>query len=112
MDFPGEEHLIDSTDFLDLEDMPRRVLFVGGGFVSFEFAHIAARAGASPVVIDRGVRPLKGFDPDLVELLVARGTDVGIDMRRETTITSIPPIGSAYRVTEIGRANVCTPVTN
>jgi glutathione reductase (NADPH) len=75
------------------------VLFVGGGFVSFEFAHIAARAGASPVVIDRGVRPLKGFDPDLVELLVARGTDVGIDMRRETTITSIQPTGSAYRVT-------------
>src|SRR3546814_9720544 len=60
MDFPGEERLIDSTDFLDLEDLPRRVLFVGGGFVSFEFAHIAARAGASPVVIDRGVRPLKG----------------------------------------------------
>jgi glutathione reductase (NADPH) len=99
MDFPGDEHLIDSTDFLDLEDLPRRVLFVGGGFVSFEFAHIAVRAGASPVVIDRGVRPLKGFDPDLVELLVARGTDVGIDMRRETTITSIQPTGSAYRVT-------------
>jgi glutathione reductase (NADPH) len=99
MDFPGGEHLIDSTDFLDLDDLPRRVLFVGGGFVSFEFAHIAARAGASPVVIDRGVRPLKGFDPDLVELLVARGTDIGIDMRRETTITSIQPTGSAYRVT-------------
>ena len=99
MDFPGDEHLIDSTDFLDLEDLPRRVLFVGGGFVSFEFAHIAARAGARPVVIDRGVRPLKGFDPDLVELLIARGTDVGIDMRRETTITSIQPNGSAYRVT-------------
>lgn len=99
MDFIGDEHLIDSTDFLDLEDLPRRVLFVGGGFVSFEFAHIAARAGASPVVIDRGVRPLKGFDADLVELLVARGTDVGIDMHRETTITSIQPTGSAYRVT-------------
>lgn len=99
MDFPGDEHLIDSTDFLNLEDLPRRVLFVGGGFVSFEFAHISARAGASPVIIDRGVRPLKGFDPDLVELLVARGADVGIDMRRETTITSIQPTGSAYRVT-------------
>lgn len=99
MGFPGDEHLIDSTAFLDLEDLPRRVLFVGGGFVSFEFAHIAARAGASPVVIDRGVRPLNRFDPDLVELLVARGADVGIDMRRETTITSIQPTGSAYRVT-------------
>lgn len=98
MNFPGAEHLIDSTDFLDLEDLPGRVLFVGGGFVSFEFAHICARAGARPVVIDRRVRPLRGFDPDLVDLLVARGADVGIDMRRDTTVTSIQAIGSAYRV--------------
>src|SRR3546814_4407579 len=87
MDFPGEERLIDSTDFLDLEDLPPRVLFGGGGLVTFEFAHIAARAGASPVVIDRGVRPLKGFDPDHLELPVARGTDRTIDRPRETTNT-------------------------
>ena len=99
MDFPGEEHLIDSTDFLGLEVLPRRVLFVGGGFVSFEFAHIAARAAATTVIIDRGASPLKGFDPDLVELLIARGTDVGIEMLRDTTITSIHPGRSGYRVT-------------
>ena len=99
LDFPGHEHLIDSTDFLELEDLPRRVLFVGGGFVSFEFAHIAARAGARPVIIDRNVRPLKGFDPDLVDLLVARGADAGIEVRTETTFTGIEPAGSGYRVT-------------
>jgi glutathione reductase (NADPH) len=99
MDFPGQEHLIDSTDFLNLEDLPHRVLFVGGGFVSFEFAHISARAGASPVIIDHGTRPLHAFDPDLVELLVARGAEVGIDMRRETDITSIKRAGSTYQVT-------------
>lgn len=99
MDFPGAEHLIDSTDFLNLEELPRRVLFVGGGFVSFEFAHIAARAGASPVIVDRGVRPLKRFDPDLVDLLTARGANVGIDLRPQTTVTAIQTTGSAYRVT-------------
>ncbi|MEJ7801448.1 MAG: NAD(P)/FAD-dependent oxidoreductase [Ilumatobacter sp.] len=98
MDFSGHEYLIDSTDFLELEELPPRVLFVGGGFISFEFAHIAARAGARPVVIDRGVRPLKGFDPDLVDLLLARGAEVGIDTRPNTTITAIRPAGSAYRV--------------
>ena len=98
LDFPGHEHLIDSTDFLELDNLPRRMLFVGGGFVSFEFAHIAARAGARPVIIDRGVRPLKGFDPDLVDLLVERGADAGIEMRTQTTITAIEPTGSGYRV--------------
>jgi len=99
LDFPGHEHLIDSSDFLQLGELPRRVLFVGGGFVSFEFAHISARAGASPVIIDRGDRPLKGFDPDLVELLVERSGHVGIDIRRKTAITSIAANGSGYRVT-------------
>ena len=98
LDFPGHEHLIDSTAFLELEDLPRRVVFVGGGFVSFEFAHIAARVGARPVIIDRGARPLRGFDPDLVDLLVARGTDVGIEMHPETTITAIQRAGATYRV--------------
>lgn len=98
LDFPGHEHLIDSTAFLELEDLPRRVLFVGGGFVSFEFAHISARAGARPMIIDRGVRPLKGFDPDLVDLLVERGADAGIEVRTQTTITAIEPTGSGYRV--------------
>ena len=84
---------------MNLAELPARILFIGGGFISFEFAHIAARAGSRPVIIDRGTRPLKGFDPDLVELLITRGSDVGIEVHRETSITSIEPIGSGRRVT-------------
>ncbi|KRE62876.1 NAD(P)/FAD-dependent oxidoreductase [Nostocoides sp. Soil756] len=98
LDLPGHEHLIDSTDFLDLEVLPPRILFVGGGFISFEFAHICARAGTAPVIIDRGPRPLKGFDPDLVELLITRGAEVGIELLRSTTITAIEKSGSGYQV--------------
>jgi len=89
LDFPGHEHLVDSTDFLDLPALPERILFVGGGFISFEFAHIAARAGSSPVILERGPRPLKAFDPDLVELLISRGADAGIELWRSTTIRAI-----------------------
>ena len=99
LDFPGHEHLIDSTDFLDLDALPARILFVGGGFISFEFAHIAARAGSSPVIIDRGKRPLKSFDPDLVELLVDRGEQVGVAVRRSTTIAAVAPSDRGYHVT-------------
>ena len=99
LDIPGADQLIDSTEFLNLAELPARILFIGGGFISFEFAHIAARAGSRPVIIDRGARPLKGFDPDLVELLITRGSDVGIELHRETVVTSIEPIGSGHRVT-------------
>lgn len=97
--FPGHEHVIDSTHFLDLAAPAARVLFVGGGFISFEFAHLVARAGSHATVIDRGAHPLKTFDPDLVDLLVDRGTDVGITVRRRTSVVDIRPNGEAFDVT-------------
>ncbi|MAT05007.1 MAG: pyridine nucleotide-disulfide oxidoreductase [Acidimicrobiaceae bacterium] len=99
LDFPGAEHLIDSTGFLYLEQLPERILFVGGGFISFEFAHIAARAGTKAVIADHGPRPLRGFDPDLVELLVTRSNTVGIDIHRTTEIVNVRPTGDGFDVT-------------
>jgi glutathione reductase (NADPH) len=97
--FSGSEHLIDSTDFLDLDALPARILFVGGGFISFEFAHLVARAGSTALIVDRGERPLKSFDPDLVELLVDRGREVGIELRRNTDITAVERTNDVYQVT-------------
>ncbi len=97
--FAGAEHVIDSTDFLYLSELPEQILFVGGGFISFEFAHIAARAGNRPVIVDHGPRPLRRFDPDLVELLAARSIDIGIDIHRMTDIVAIEPSGGGHRVT-------------
>ena len=98
LDFPGAEYLIDSTEFLYLEHLPERILFVGGGFISFEFAHIAARVGTETVIVDHGPRPLRGFDPDLVELLVTRSSTVGIDVHRNTEVVDIQPTNSGFDV--------------
>jgi glutathione reductase (NADPH) len=67
---PGEDLLTTSTQFMELDDLPPRVAFVGGGYIAFEFAHIAARAGARVQVLHRGTHPLNKFDPDLVSQLV------------------------------------------
>lgn len=83
MDVPGAALMADSSDFLDLPELPCRVLFVGGGYVSFEFAHIAARAGAEVTIIDRGARPHKAFDPDLVDLLLECNRAIGIPTHRD-----------------------------
>lgn len=88
----GEHLLSTSTDFLDLEALPERIVFVGGGFISFEFAHIARRAGASSVtIVHRGPRPLVRFDPDLVVLLVERTRELGIDVRLDSCVVDIAP---------------------
>src|SRR5260370_23661622 len=43
----GEDLLTTSTQFMELDALPRRIVFVGGAYISFEFAPIAARAGAA-----------------------------------------------------------------
>ncbi len=75
---PGAEYVATSTDFLELETLPERIVFIGGGYVSFEFAHIAARAGAQVTIAHRGEHPLEAFDADLVKELVTATTSIGI----------------------------------
>jgi glutathione reductase (NADPH) len=87
--FPGADRLATSEDFLNLERMPARIVFIGGGYISFEFAHVAARAGAAVTILHRGARPLEGFDPDLVELLVSRTRELGIRVELDTDVVGL-----------------------
>ncbi|MGH9159242.1 MAG: dihydrolipoyl dehydrogenase family protein, partial [Vicinamibacteraceae bacterium] len=95
---PGGDLLTTSEQFLDLDQLPARILFVGGGYISFELAHIAARVGARVAILHRGRRPLALFDPDLVDLLVARTRGLGIDVRLETEVTAIERAETGFAV--------------
>ncbi|MHB8718600.1 MAG: dihydrolipoyl dehydrogenase family protein [Candidatus Dormibacteria bacterium] len=95
---PGEEHLTTSTQFLELTELPRRVAFVGGGYIAFEFAHVAARAGAQVHVLHRGARPLEGFDADLVGQLVEATAELGVDVQLRTTVTAVERRGDEFIV--------------
>jgi len=99
LDIPGEDLLTTSTEFLELEFLPKRVAFVGGGFIAFEFAHIARRAGASEVtILQRGKRPLVQFDPDLVDIQMERTRELGIDIRCESCVEAIAKDGDELHI--------------
>ncbi|MEI4263482.1 dihydrolipoyl dehydrogenase family protein [Roseovarius sp. D0-M9] len=100
LDIPGEEHLITSTDFLELPERPERIVFVGGGFIAMEFAHIAKRAGAAEVtVLEMMNRPLGNFDPDLVAMLVEASEHLGVDLRTEAKVLKIEKHGGEFAIT-------------
>jgi glutathione reductase (NADPH) len=99
--FPGADRLATSEDFLNLDRMPPRIVFVGGGYISFEFAHVAARAGADVTVLHRGARPLDGFDRDLVDLLVRRTRELGI--RVELNVDVVGVDGGPNNLAVLGR---------
>jgi glutathione reductase (NADPH) len=96
--FPGAERLVTSDRFLDLDRMASRVLFVGGGYISFEFAHVAARAGAQVTILHRGPRPLEGFDPDLVDMLVRRSGEAGIRVELGIEVRGVDAAGDSLVV--------------
>jgi glutathione reductase (NADPH) len=80
----GSEHVTTSEQFLELDSLPRRILFIGGGYIAFEFAHVAVRVGSEVTIVHRGARPLPRFDPDLVDQIVARSRELGIDVQLGT----------------------------
>jgi len=95
---PGAEHLTTSDQFLELDALPERIVFVGGGYISFEFAHVSARAGAHVTILHRGARPLNLFDPDLVDRLVQRTRELGIDVQLRTEVQAIERSAGRLRV--------------
>src|SRR5256712_1206883 len=85
---PGEEHVKTSTDFRELDGLPRRIAFIGAGYIAFEFAHLARRAGAEVVMLGRK-EALADFDQDLVRRLVAHTRALGVDVRLNAPATAI-----------------------
>ncbi len=98
LDFPGAEHAITSDAFMELEDLPKRIVMVGGGYIAAEFSHIAARAGANVTVLQRGARMLPKFDAELVEWLMEAFRDIGIDVRTDNAVTGIECAGEGFCV--------------
>src|SRR5215472_7735924 len=85
----GEQHITKSDQFLELDALPRRIVLIGGGYISFEFAHIAAHAEAEVTIVHRGQRPLEGFDPDLVNRLVSRTKRLGARIEVGMEVTAV-----------------------
>lgn len=64
---PGIELAMNSDDFFELTEQPRRVVIVGGGFIATELAGVFRGLGSSVTLIHRGDLLLKGFDQDIRE---------------------------------------------
>ncbi|GAA0893511.1 NAD(P)/FAD-dependent oxidoreductase [Fulvivirga kasyanovii] len=98
LDIPGGDLPIDSTDFLNLEKLPKHITFIGGGYIAMEFAHIAARAGSKVTIFHQGKRPLENFDEDIVKHLVDATRALEIDLHLETEVVGIKEDDDQFKV--------------
>jgi len=62
---PGGNLCITSNEAFHLEQLPKRILVAGGGYIALEFAHIFHGLGSNVSLIYRGEKVLRGFDDDI-----------------------------------------------
>jgi glutathione reductase (NADPH) len=87
----GREHAITSNEAFFLEQLPRRALLVGGGYIAVEFASIFNGLGVETTIAYRGVHLLRGFDADLGTHLAAEMAKKGVRIRLQANPARIQP---------------------
>ena len=88
-DIKGKEYLHDSTDFLDISELPKHAIIIGAGFVGMEFASILAEAGLEADVIIRGDMALKYFHQPYVQKVIEILEEKNIRFHFNQTVAEI-----------------------
>ncbi len=97
---PGIEHAVCSDDIFLLDELPGRVLVVGGGYIACEFAGILNGMGCAVTQMYRGEQILRGFDNDLRRHVSESMSARGIDIRLETDLRQISRCNSGLAVAD------------
>ncbi|KAF4347308.1 hypothetical protein G4B88_030246 [Cannabis sativa] len=86
---PGQEFGITSDEALSLEELPKRVVVLGGGYIAVEFASIWRGMGVAVDLCFRRELPLRGFD-DEMRAAVARNLESrGVNLHPRTNLTEV-----------------------
>jgi glutathione reductase (NADPH) len=93
---PGIEHAITSNEALELPQLPRRIIIVGGGYIALEFANIFSGLKADVTVACRRDQVLYGFDEDVRTDIAKEMTQRGITIRSRTEIESITKVAGGF----------------
>ncbi|MGB3548582.1 MAG: NAD(P)/FAD-dependent oxidoreductase [Saprospiraceae bacterium] len=99
LDIPGEELLLEDADFLELDELPERVLFVGGGYIGCNLATIASHQDCTTYLIADDERPLIQFDADMVGHFVRVCEEIGIKLHCHTRATAVKKVKDGLEVT-------------
>ncbi len=88
-DIPGAEHGITSNEVFHLENLPRRVVIAGGGYIANEFAGIFNSFGSQVTLVNRGDTILRGYDEQIRDRLLQISMSKGINFRFNCPFESI-----------------------
>jgi glutathione reductase (NADPH) len=98
-EIPGIEHAISSNEAFHLQELPRRILIQGGGYIAVEFAGIFNGLGSEVTLVYRGEDILRGFDDDLRAHLHAEMERRGIRIICGKTVRAVQRTQDTFAAT-------------
>ena len=97
--FPWDDpRVMDSTDALDLSDVPARLLVVGGGIIGLEMATVYRALGSEVTVVELMDQLMPGADIDLVRPLAKRLKDQGVNVHLKTKVVEAKAQKNGIRI--------------
>lgn len=96
---PDSKRIMDSTSALEIEDVPQRLLVVGGGYIGLELGTVYHELGSEVSVVEMLPALLMGADRDLAQILERRLTKMFKDIKLNTKVIKIEEAGNKLKVT-------------
>ena len=94
-----DPRVMDSTDALELKDVPERLLVIGGGIIGLEMASVYQGLGSEVTVVELTGQLMPGTDKDLVRPLQRRITSRYSGIFVNTMVTAVEPADDGLHVT-------------
>src|SRR5579864_266409 len=100
-----DPRVMDSTAALDLPDVPKSLLVVGGGYIGLELGSVYAALGSAVTIVEMTSGLLPGADRDLVEVLAKRVNQTMKSVLLSTRVVQMKPDTAGIRVRFEGAAD-------
>ena len=109
--FPWDDpRVMDSTDALELAEIPKRLLVVGGGIIGLEMATVFRALGSQVTVVELADQLMPGADPDLVKPLADRLKKQGVGVHLKTKVVEAKAqkegVACTFDGADVPKANV------
>ena len=94
----GNPRVMTSTEALEVEDIPEKLLVVGGGYIGMEMGTVYAGLGSKIVLAEALESILTGADPDLARPVVANARKAFKEIRLKAKVTKMATAGKQIKV--------------
>ncbi|WP_304652670.1 FAD-containing oxidoreductase [uncultured Ligilactobacillus sp.] len=92
------KYLLDSTQAMDLAELPKELVIIGAGYIGLEFASMFANYGAKVTVLDASDKFIPREDDDISQLVFKDLTELGVDFKLGVKIKEVRDLDDSVAV--------------